>query len=221
MLKLYSYFRSSASFRLRIALALKDLPCEIAPVHLLKDGGEQNQPAYRSVNPAGLVPALQDGDTVLTQSIAIMEYLDEAYPQSPLLPSDVLGRARVRALALTIACDVHPLGNLRVLNYVGDTLGAGEEGRKTWACHWIALGFDAFEEMLSRPGAPTGLFCHGDTPGMADCCLVPQVFNARRFGLDLAPYPTLVRITEHCESLAPFVMAHPSQQPDAPAPEAA
>lgn len=215
MLKLYSYFRSSASYRLRIALALKGLPYEMVAVHLLKDGGEQHQPAYRSVNPAGLVPALQDGDTVLTQSLAIMEYLDEAYPESPLLPQGVLSRARVRALALIIACDVHPLGNLRVLNYVGDTLGAGEAGRKTWASHWIALGLDAFEEMLSRPDAPTGRFCHGDTPGMADCCLVPQVFNARRFGLDLAPYPTVTRIAEHCEALAPFVKAHPANQADA------
>jgi maleylacetoacetate isomerase len=215
MLTLYSYFRSSASYRLRIALALKGLAYETVAVHLLKGGGEQHQPAFRAVNPAGLVPVLQDGDSVLTQSLAIMEYLDEAYPASPLLPRDLLGRARVRALALTIACDVHPLGNLRVLNYVGDTLGAGEEGRKAWACHWIALGFEAFEEMLSRPGAPTGLFCHGDTPGMADCCLVPQVFNARRFGLDLAPYPTVKRIAEHCEALAPFVMAHPANQADA------
>jgi len=215
MLTLYSYFRSSASYRLRIALALKGLAYETVAVHLLKGGGEQHQPAFRAVNPAGLVPVLQDGDSVLTQSLAIMEYLDEAYPASPLLPRDLLGRARVRALALTIACDVHPLGNLRVLNYVGDTLGAGEEGRKAWACHWIALGFEAFEEMLSRPGAPTGLFCHGDTPGMADCCLVPQVFNARRFGLDLAPYPTVKRIAEHCEALAPFVMAHPANQTDA------
>jgi maleylacetoacetate isomerase len=215
MLTLYSYFRSSASYRLRIALALKGLAYETVAVHLLKGGGEQHQPAFRAVNPAGLVPVLQDGDSVLTQSLAIMEYLDEAYPASPLLPRDLLGRARVRALALTIACDVHPLGNLRVLNYVGDTLGAGEEGRKAWACHWIALGFEAFEEMLSRPGAPTGLFCHGDTPGMADCCLVPQVFNARRFGLDLAPYPTVKRIAGHCEALATFVKAHPANQADA------
>ncbi len=215
MLKLYSYFRSSASFRLRIALELKGLPYEMAPVHLLKGGGEQHQPAYRAVNPAGLVPALQDGNTVLTQSVAIMEYLDEAYPKSPLLPRAVLGRAWVRALSLIIACDVHPLGNLRVLNYVGNTLGAGEAGRKTWASHWIALGFDAFEEMLSRPGAPTGQFCHGDTPGMADCCLVPQVFNARRFGVDLASYPTLTRIAEHCDTLAPFQSAHPTRQADA------
>lgn len=215
MLRLYTYYRSSASFRLRIALALKGLSYESVPVHLLKGGGEQHSAAFRAVNPAGLVPVLQDGDAVLTQSVAIMEYLDEAYPEPHLLPRDLLGRARVRALALTIACDVHPLGNLRVLNYVGDTLGAGDAGRTAWASHWIALGFAAFEDMLSRPGAPTGRFCHGDAPGMADCCLVPQVFNARRFGLDLAPYPTLARIAQHCESLAPFVMAHPANQADA------
>lgn len=215
MLRLYTYFRSSAAYRVRIALALKGLPYESVPVHLVKDGGEQLQPAYRAVNPAGLVPALQDGSAVLTQSLAIIEYLDEAYPQAPLLPQGALDRARVRALSLAIACDVHPLGNLRVLNYVGDTLGAGDEGRKVWAGHWIALGFEAVEDMLGRPGAPTGDFCHGNIPGLADCCLVPQVFNARRFGLDLAPYPTVLRIAQHCEALAPFVAAHPAKQADA------
>ncbi len=213
MLRLYTYFRSSAAYRVRIALALKGLPYESVPVHLVRDGGEQLQPTYRAVNPAALVPALQDGDAVLTQSLAIIEYLDEAYPDPALLPTGAVGRARVRALALTVACDVHPLGNLRVLNYVSGTLGADEAARTAWARHWMALGFGALEQHLQQGG--TGIFCHGDTPTLADCCLVPQVFNARRFGLDLAPYPTVQRIAEHCEALAPFVMAHPANQSDA------
>lgn len=219
MIRLYTYFRSSAAYRVRIALALKGLPYASVPVHLVKDGGQQLQAAYRAVNPAALVPALQDGDAVLTQSLAIMEYLDEAYPDPALMPRDAIGRARVRALALTLACDVHPLGNLRVLNHLSKTFGADEAARAAWVCHWMGLGFEAMEQHLQQ-GA-TATFCHGDTPTLADCCLVPQVFNARRFGLDLAPYPTVARIAAHCESLPAFMAAHPAQQPDAPAPEAA
>ena len=162
---------------------------------------------------------LQDGDAVLTQSLAIMEYLDEAYPDPALMPRDAIGRAQVRALALTLACDVHPLGNLRVLNHLSQNFGADEPARAAWVCHWMALGFEALEQHLQQ-GA-TGMFCHGDTPTLADCCLVPQVFNARRFGLDLAPYPTLQRIAQHCEALPAFAAAHPAQQPDAPVPETA
>ena len=219
MIRLYTYFRSSAAYRVRIALALKGLPYASVPVHLVKDGGQQLQAAYRAVNPAALVPALQDGDAVLAQSLSIMEYLEEVYPEPALLPRDATGRARVRALALTLACDVHPLGNLRVLNHLSSTFGADEAARAAWACHWMALGFEALEQHLQQ--GTTATFCHGDTPTLADCCLVPQLFNARRFGLDLAPYPAAVRIAQHCESLPAFAAAHPAQQPDAPAPEAA
>ena len=218
MLQLYSYFRSSAAYRLRIALHLKGLAFDTVPVHLLKGGGEQLQSAYRAINPAALVPALQmeaeGGGTTLTQSLAIMEYLDETHPQPPLLPADALGRARVRALALTVACDIHPLNNLRVLTYLSGELQASGDARNAWARHWMALGFATLEQHLANDAA-TGLCCHGDTPTLADCCVVPQVFNARRFELDLAPYPTLVRIAEHCESLPAFIAAHPAQQPDA------
>ena len=218
MLQLYSYFRSSAAYRLRIALHLKGLAFDTVPVHLLKGGGEQLQSAYRTINPAALVPALQidaDNDgTTLTQSLAIMEYLDETHPQPPLLPADALGRARVRALALTVACDIHPLNNLRVLTYLSGELQASGDARNAWARHWMAMGFATLEQHLANDAA-TGLCCHGDTPTLADCCVVPQVFNARRFELDLAPYPTLVRIAEHCEALPAFIAAHPAQQPDA------
>ena len=218
MLQLYSYFRSSAAYRLRIALHLKGLAFDTVPVHLLKGGGEQLQSAYRAINPAALVPALNidaDNDgTTLTQSLAIMEYLDETHPQPPLLPADALGRARVRALALTVACDIHPLNNLRVLTYLSGELQASGDARNAWARHWMALGFATLEQHLANDAA-TGLCCNGDTPTLADCCVVPQVFNARRFELDLAPYPTLVRIAEHCEALPAFIAAHPAQQPDA------
>ena len=214
MLQLYSYFRSSAAYRLRIALHLKGLAYDTVPVHLLKDGGQQLQNTFRAVNPAALVPALQDDGETLTQSLASMEYLEETHPQPPLLPADAPGRARVRALALTVACDIHPLNNLRVLNYLSAELQAETEARKAWARHWIALGFSALEAHLAH-SPHTGVFCHGDTPTLADCCLVPQVFSGRRFDVDMAPYPTLARIVQHCESLAPFMAAHPAQQPDA------
>ena len=218
MLQLYSYFRSSAAYRLRIALHLKGLAFDTVPVHLLKGGGEQLQSAYRAIPPAGLGPpwpnaAATDGPT-LTQSRAVMECLGERPPHPPLLPADALGRARVRALALTVACDIHPLNNLRVLTYLSGELQASGDARNAWARHWMALGFATLEQHLANDAA-TGLCCHGDTPTLADCCVVPQVFNARRFELDLAPYPTLVRIAEHCEALPAFIAAHPAQQPDA------
>ena len=214
MLRLYTYYRSSAAYRVRIALAIKGLAYESVPVHLLRSGGEQLQPAYRAVNPAALVPALQGDDATLTQSLAILEYLEETHLAPALLPADAAGRARVRALSLSVACDIHPLNNLRVLNYLTGTLGATEAQRTDWMLHWMALGLAAIEAQLVSD-AQTGLCCHGDTPTLADCCLVPQVFNARRFGLDLAPYPTVRRIAEHCEGLAPFQAAHPARQPDA------
>jgi maleylacetoacetate isomerase len=214
MLKLYTYFRSSAAYRVRIGLNLKGLPYETIPVHLLKNGGEQLQEGYRSVNPAALVPSLEDDGHVLTQSLAILEYLDEVHPETPLLPADALGRARVRALAQTVACDIHPLNNLRVLRYLTRILKVGEEAKNQWYRHWIELGLRTLEVHLNeRP--ETGAFCHGDTPTIADCCLVPQVFNAQRFDVDLAPYPTVMAIHDRCNELEAFAAAHPSRQPDA------
>ncbi|AVO48162.1 maleylacetoacetate isomerase [Melaminivora suipulveris] len=216
MLQLYSYFRSSAAYRVRIALALKGLPYETVPVHLLAGGGQQHGAGYRATNPQGLVPALQDGEggAVITQSLAIIEYLDEAHAGAPLLPTDALGRARVRALAQAVACDLHPLNNLRVLRYLKHDLGVSDAQKDAWYAHWVALGLSAVEEMLAR-SPDTGRFCHGDAPGLADCCLVPQVFNAQRFGCPLGDYPTIARIVAECEALPAFQQAAPDRQPDA------
>lgn len=215
-MKLYTYFRSSAAYRVRIALNLKGIDYDSIPVHLLQDGGQQLLPAYRAVNPSALVPALDDDGAILTQSLAMLEYLDETRPGVPLLPADPLERARVRALALAIACDAHPLTNLRVLKYLKNTLGLSDEAKQEWYRHWMAEGLAAVEALLAQGDpAGTGLFCHGDSPTMADCCLVPQVFNAQRFAIDLAPYPRVARIHAHCAGLPAFVAAHPSQQPDA------
>jgi maleylacetoacetate isomerase len=212
-MKLYGYFRSSAAFRVRIGLALKGLAYENAFVHLRK--GEQAQPAYLGVNPQGLVPALVDGPHVLTQSLAILEYLDETRPEPPFLPAAPEDRARVRAIALAIACDIHPLNNTRVLLYLGRPLGQPQAAREEWQRHWIAAGFAAIEAMLDDPR--TGRFCHGDAPGLADICVVPQVFNARRPGVDLplAPYPRLMSIFGACMALPAFADAEPAKQPDA------
>lgn len=215
-MKLYTYFRSSAAYRVRIALNLKGIDYDSIPVHLLQDGGQQLLPAYRAVNPSALVPALDDDGAILTQSLAMLEYLDETRPAVPLLPVDPLGRARVRALALAIACDAHPLTNLRVLKYLKNTLGLSDEAKQEWYRHWMAEGLAAVEALLAQGDpAGTGLFCHGDSPTMADCCLVPQVFNAQRFAIDLAPYPRVARIHAHCAGLPAFAAAHPSRQPDA------
>ena len=213
-MKLHTYFRSSAAYRVRIALNLKGLPYETVPVHLTRGGGEQRAPGYRKLNPQALVPVLEDGGLVLTQSLAIIEYLDEVHPQVPLLPQDPAGRARVRALALAVACEVHPLNNLRVLNYLTGPLGLSDDAKRTWYCHWIAEGLGALEASLAADRA-TGRFCHGDAPGLADCCLVPQLANARRFKCDVAPYPTLLRIEENCQTLEAFKRAAPGAQPDA------
>ena len=215
-MKLYTYFRSSAAYRVRIALNLKGIAYDSIPVHLLQDGGQQLLPAYRAVNPSALVPALDDDGAILTQSLAMLEYLDETRPAVPLLPADPLERARVRALALAIACDAHPLTNLRVLKYLKNTLGLSDEAKQEWYRHWMAEGLAAVEALLAQGDpAGTGQFCHGDSPTMADCCLVPQVFNAQRFAIDLAPYPRVARIHAHCAGLPAFIAAHPSQQPDA------
>jgi len=215
MLKLYSYFRSSASFRVRIALELKGLPYEYVPVHLLKDGGQQLLAEYRAVNPDGLVPALVlDGGQALQQSVAMIEYLDEVHPEPKLLPGDALDRAYVRGLALEVACEIHPLNNLRVLKYVKRTLGVSEEAKDAWYRHWIELGFESLQVNLERQGK-MGRFCLGDTPTLADICLVPQVFNAQRFNIDVSRYPAIARINEACMELPAFQKAQPPAQPDA------
>lgn len=213
-LVLYGYWRSSAAYRVRIALNLKGLDYGNHPVHLVKDGGEQHAAAYTAMNPQQLVPSLRDGGQVLTQSLAIMEYLDETRPSPPLLPADAPGRARVRALAQLVACDVHPLGNLRVLQYLEHGLGVDEARRGEWSRHWIAAGFAAMEAMLAGDAA-TGRYCHGDAPGLADACLVPQVYNARRWKLSLDDYPTIRRIDEACHALEAFRAAAPEVQVDA------
>ncbi len=214
-LVLYDYWRSSAAYRVRIALNLKGLSYVSRPVHLVRDGGEQHAADYQAVNPARLVPALLDGGQVMTQSLAIMEYLEETHPQPALLPADAPGRARVRALALTVVSDTHPIGNLRVLQYLQSTLNTDEPQRVEWSRHWIALSFSALETLLAGNRA-TGRYCHGDVPGMADACLVPQCYNALRWKLSLAPYPTLRRIYDECNALEAFQRAAPDAQPDAP-----
>ena len=214
-MKLHNYFRSSASFRVRIALALKKLDYEYLPVHLLQGGGQQFAAAFKAMNPAALVPVLEEDDgTVLTQSLAIIEYLDETRPQPALLPLDALGRARVRAIALAIACEIHPLNNLRVLAYLSRTLGVSDEQKNAWYCHWVETGLATVEAMLT--GDPhTGTCCHGDAPTLADICLVPQIFNAQRFKARLDHVPTVMRIHEHCLTLPAFAQSVPAMQPDA------
>jgi maleylacetoacetate isomerase len=216
-LVLYSYWRSSAAFRVRIALNLKGLHYETRAVHLVRDGGEQHSPAYVALNPQQLVPALVDDDKVMTQSMAIAEYLDEIHPHPPLLPADAAGRARIRALAQIIGCDIHPIGNLRVLQQIGSQFGADDEQKGIWMRHWIVAGFQALETMLANH-KETGRYCHGDTTGLADLCLVPQVYNARRWKTPLDDYPTILRIDAACMALDAFKAAMPEQQPDAPAP---
>ena len=213
-MKLYSYFRSSASFRVRIALGLKGLDHEIIPVHLVRGGGEQHSSDYRAVNPAGLVPALDDDGQIVTQSLAIIEYLEETHPNPPLLPSDAAGRARVRALAQSVACEIHPLNNLRVLNYLTKTLGVSDDEKNAWYRHWVEDGVDAIERMLGGAGH-RHTYCHGETPGLADVVLVPQIFNAKRFNCRLDHVPTVMRIHDACMRLEPFIMATPARQPDA------
>lgn len=213
-MKLHTYFRSSAAYRVRIALHLKGLRFESVPVHLLRGGGEQHLPQYRALNPNETIPTLQDGDQVFTQSLAIIEYLDETHPEPALLPGTASDRARIRAIAQTIACDIHPIDNLRVLQYLTGTLGVTEAQKAAWYCHWIERGLTAVERMLADD-ARTGAFCHGDTPTLADCCLVPQAFNARRFHCSMDGLPTIQRIVEHCETLDAFRDAAPENQPDA------
>lgn len=211
-MQLYSYFRSSAAYRVRIALALKGLTYEYLPVHLIK--GEQRSDGYRALNAQALVPTLVDEQRVFTQSLAIIEYLDERHPRPPLLPDTPAERARVRAIALSIACDIHPLNNTRVLQYLVRTLGVSEDARNAWYRHWIDLGLSALETQLAGDSA-TGTFCHGEKPSLADICLVPQLANARRYNIPLDAYPTLARIDSSCRGLAAFAQAGPERQPDA------
>lgn len=217
-MKLYGYFRSSASYRVRIALNLKGLPYETIPVHLLRDGGEQFTAEYRKLNPDALVPALVDDESgdagALTQSLAIIEYLDEAHPQPPLLPADARDRAFVRSIALSIACDIHPLNNLRVLRYLVRQLKVSEDDKNAWYRHWCEQGLASLETMLSRD-ARVGKFCFGDAPTLADCCLVPQIANAQRMNCDLSNMPTIMRINDACLALDSFHRAMPANQPDA------
>ena len=212
MIKLYSYFRSSAAYRVRIALNLKGLSYEYLPVHLVK--GEQRDERYRALNPQALVPMLVDEGETITQSMAIIEYLDDKVPDPPLLPPTPEARARVRSIAQVIACDIHPLNNLRVLKYLTGTLGASEDAKNAWYRHWIELGLAAIEARLAADSR-TGAFCHGATPTLADICLVPQLANARRYDFSIEAYPTLGRIESHCLALDAFARAAPERQPDA------
>ena len=211
-MKLYSYFRSSAAYRVRIALNLKGIAYEYLPINLRQ--GEQRAAPFRSINVQQLVPALADERGTFTQSLAIIEYLEERYPEPPLLPGPPEARARVRGIALAIACDIHPLDNLRVLQYLTHTLEVGEEAKNIWYRHWIDLGLAALETQLAGDAA-TGPFCHGATPTLADVCLVPQLANARRLPLPLDAYPTLLRIEAACAALPAFAAAAPDRQPDA------
>jgi maleylpyruvate isomerase len=212
-MKLYTFFRSSASYRVRIALNLKGLAYEQMPIHLRRAGGEQFAAAYKAINPQALVPALEDNGGILTQSLAIIEYLEERYPKPPLLPADPADRALVRSMALVVACEIHPIQNLRVLVHLKKHLQQSEDDLNRWARHWIDLGLTALEQMTATP--KHGKFCFDDTPTLADICLVPQLVNARRFGCDLSAYPTLLQIEKACIALPAFVNAAPEKQPDA------
>lgn len=213
-MKLYTFFRSSASYRVRIALNLKGLSYDQAPIHLRRGGGEQFGSAYKAINPQALVPALEEGGRILTQSLAIIEYLEEKYPKPPLLPQDAADRALVRSMALNIACEVHPIQNLRVLNYLKSEWHLTDDDVNRWARHWINLGLSALEQsVLTAPRR--GQFCFGDMPTLADICLVPQLANARRFSCDLSQFPTLVQIEGRCQLEPAFAKAAPENQPDA------
>ena len=211
---LYGYFRSSAAFRVRIALNLKEISAEQKFVHLLRGGGEQHGAAYKVLNPQELIPTLMHDGHAIGQSLAIVEYLEEIKPEPPLLPREPLARARVRQIAYAVACDIHPLNNLRLLLYLRDSFGADEPKRAEWQRHWMAAGFAALETMFAN-SPETGAYCHGDTPTLADVCLIPQMTNARRVELDLSSYPTLTRIEAHALSHPAFESALPKNQPDA------
>lgn len=209
-MQLYHYVRSSASYRVRIALALKGLDCELLPVHLLRN--EQLAESYAAIAPAKLVPVLVDGDRLLTQSMAIIEYLDETHPQPSLLPGDAAARARIRALAQDVACEIHPLNNLRVLRFLVHDLKLSEDDKNRWYRHWVETGLEVVEKQLAS--SATGRFCHGDTPTLADCVLVPQIHNAKRLDCRLDHVPTVMRVFNACMALAAFSTTQPSAYPE-------
>jgi maleylacetoacetate isomerase/maleylpyruvate isomerase len=209
-LELFSYFRSSAAYRVRIALALKGLEWSYVPVHLLKK--EQLAPPFAALSPGKLVPVLRDGELLLSQSLAIIEYLEEVHPHPPLLPATPADRAHVRAIALDIACEIHPLDNLRVLRYLVHDLGVSEEAKNKWYRHWVETGLESVERRLA---ASAGRYCHGDVPTLADCVLVPQIFNAQRMDCSLDHVPIAMRVFEACMALDAFSSTHPSRCPDA------
>ena len=211
-MKLYTFYRSSAAYRVRLALNIKRLTCEHIPKAFAKN--EHRAPDYLALNPQGLIPALEHDGAVLSQSLAIIEFLDEKYPDPPLLPAEPLARAQIRSISLAIACDIHPLNNLRVLNYLRRELQQSDDRVNAWYRHWITVGFTGLEQQV-RAYSGGARFCHGDTLSIADICLVPQVYNARRFNTDLTPFPTLVAISTHLESLPAFAAARPEAQADA------
>ena len=212
-MNLFNYFRSSSSYRVRIACNLKGLPYEYVAVHLNRNGGEQFAQPFSALNPPQLVPMLEDGEFRIGQSIAILEYLEERYPEVPLIPRGEMARAKVRQIAQYVACEMHPLNNLRVLKFLSGPLGLSEDQKQRWIVHWLETGLAALEVGLSQ-SPDRGAFSFGNTPTLADCCLVPQLFNARRFGVDVQTYPTLHAIERRCEALDAFKRAHPSCQPD-------
>ena len=214
MIKLYNYFRSSASYRVRIALNFKGLAYDYAPVHLLKQGGQQLAPSFRAVNPDSLVPVLDDDGEVVTQSLAIIEYLEETRPEPPLLPRGAVERAYVRSIALSIACEIHPLNNLRVLRYLVKTLGVSEEQKNAWYRHWVEQGLAALEARLIAEKR-SGRYALGDAVTLADVIIVPQIFNAQRLDCQLDAVPIIMRIFDNCMQLPAFVETQPSAQPDA------
>jgi maleylacetoacetate isomerase len=215
-IKLYSYWRSSAAFRVRIALNLKGLIYDIVPVHLTDDGGAQHKAPFVELNPQAMIPVLRDGERIIRQSMAIIEYLDEVYDgERKLLPTTARERARVRALAQIVACDIHPLNNLRVMQYLEREFNTPQVERERWSQHWMREGFAAIESLLAD-NPSTGVFCEGDEPSMADICLVPQVYNAQRWSVDMSPFPLIQRIAAACMRLDAFERARPENQPDAP-----
>lgn len=211
MLTLYDYFRSSASYRVRIALNYKNIPHQLETVHLVKDGGEQFKQDYRKLNPQCLVPTLKDGDLTITQSLAILEYLEEMHPEPALLPKDPAERAEVRSMAMLVACDIHPLDNLRVLKYLTGDLQVSDEDKLLWYQHWVIEGFNALELHLEND-SQVGKCCFGDTPTFADLALIPQVYNAKRFEVPLDDYPLIGRINDYCLSLEAFAKASPNNK---------